>query len=274
MFFSDMDTKEELTPMRVMEKVYKAAELIKSEGEKDLETVCNPSSEFNRGDDYIVVIDLEKSLVLSNPCFPEYTGSDIREQLDWNKEKFGTRLCETALQGGGWMEFVWPKPGTTEGVRKISYIYPISGLRYTVCAGMYDESTGMEKLDSLTKRQYADSNKVAVLFEVRPKKEGKEEYLELGAALKSELVKIPGFVSAERFVSLNEEGKLLSLSIWENEEAASRWRHHIRHRNSQRKGHYELFEKYKISVAAIMREYTKDDRKQAPDDSNSYLNVK
>ena len=68
------------------------------------------------------------------------------------------------------------------------------------------------------------SSKVAVLFEVTPKKEYKETYLQLGAMLKSELTNMPGFISVERFLSLNEEGKLLSLSFWENEEAASNWR--------------------------------------------------
>lgn len=61
------------------------------------------------------------------------------------------------------------------------------------------------------------TSKVAVLFEVTPKKEYKETYLQLGAMLKSELTNMPGFISVERFLSLNEEGKLLSLSFWENE---------------------------------------------------------
>lgn len=274
---STMNTSKELMPENVIEKVHKAAELIKSEGEKGLKTVCDPNSEFNTSDDYIFIIDVENSLVVSNPRFPERTGGNIREHLDWNKEKYGIRLCEVALHGGGWIEFIWPKPGTTEGVRKISYIYPIPGMRYTVCAGMYNEDISIDELNRLSRKQHVHSSasgKVAVLFEVTPKKEGKEEYLNLGAALKSELVKIPGFISVERFMSLNEEGKLLSLSIWENEEAAAQWRNHINHRYSQKKGHSELFEKYKISVAAIIREYTKNDREQAPGDSNKYLNIK
>ena len=100
------------------------------------------------------------------------------------------------------------------------------------------------------------SSKVAVLFEVTPKKEYKETYLQLGAMLKSELTNMPGFISVERFLSLNEEGKLLSLSFWENEEAASNWRNKMNHRNCQKKGHDSLFEKYKISVAEVIRQYT------------------
>ena len=120
----------------------------------------------------------------------------------------------------------------------------------------------------------AKENKVVVLFEVTPKKEGKDEYLRLAVALKSELMKMLGFISVERFASLNEEGKLLSLSVWKNEAAATLWRNQINHRNSQKKGHEALFEKYKISVAAVIREYTQDNREQAPEDSNAFLNVK
>lgn len=143
------------------------------------------------------------------------------------------------MQGGGWIEFVWPKPGTTEGVRKISYIYPVPGLRYTVCAGIYDDTMSLDKLNRMSGVS-PKSPKVAVLFEVKPKTERKEEYIKLAAALKSELAKMPGmpgFIRAERFSSLNEEGKLLSLSVWENEEAAAAWRNQINHRGSQKKEH-------------------------------------
>ncbi|RKU67577.1 antibiotic biosynthesis monooxygenase [Parabacteroides sp. AF17-3] len=268
-----METKKNVTPQMVVENVHKAAKLLKTQGETGLKIVSDPTSEFNTGDDYIFIIDVEKSLVVSNPRFPERTGGNIREHLDWNKEHYGVRLCEVAMQGGGWIEFVWPKPGTTEGVRKISYIYPIPGLRYTVCAGIYNESMAIDELNKMSNNIDVKSSKVAVLFEVKPKTECKDEYLRLGAALKTELVKIPGFISVERFASLNEEGKLLSLSVWENETAATNWRNQLNHRDSQKKGHNSLFEKYKISVAAVIREYTQNDRKQAPEDSNSFLEI-
>ena len=144
-----METKKNVTPQMVVENVHKAAKLLKTQGETGLKIVSDPTSEFNTGDDYIFIIDVEKSLVVSNPRFPERTGGNIREHLDWNKEHYGVRLCEVAMQGGGWVEFVWPKPGTTEGVRKISYIYPIPGLRYTVCAGIYNESMAIDELNKM-----------------------------------------------------------------------------------------------------------------------------
>lgn len=91
--------------------------------------------------------------------------------------------------------------------------------------------------------------------------------------LKSELTNMPGFISVERFLSLNEEGNY-SASLLGNEEAASNWRNKMNHRNCQKKGHDSLFEKYKISVAEVIRQYTKDDRQEAPEDSNRYLTTK
>jgi heme-degrading monooxygenase HmoA len=116
-----------------------------------------------------------------------------------------------------------------------------------------------------------NKNKVVVIFEVKPKKEGMEDYLTHVTNLKTELSEMEGFVSVERFSSLNEDGKLLSLSVWENEAAAAKWRNHIAHRKSQKAGHDSLFEKYHIIVASVIREYTNEERAEAPQDSNDYL---
>ena len=97
-----------------------------------------------------------------------------------------------------------------------------------------------------------------------------DDYLAHAAEL---LSRMEGFVSAERFSSLAEKGKLLSLSVWENEEAAAQWRKRIAHRESQEAGQ-SLFERYRIRVAAVMREYTDTDRAEAPRDSNDYFNRK
>ncbi len=114
-------------------------------------------------------------------------------------------------------------------------------------------------------------SKVIVLFEVTPTKEGMEKYLELAAMLKPMLSNVEGFIRAERFQSLNEEGKLLSMNIWENEEAVTKWRNTMEHRMSQAQGKNKLFESYKITVCSSIREYTNLDRKEAPEDSNKYF---
>jgi heme-degrading monooxygenase HmoA len=116
-----------------------------------------------------------------------------------------------------------------------------------------------------------NKDKGVVIFEVTPKKEGMQDYLAHVANLRNELSKMEGFISSERFSSLNEDGKLLSISVWKNEESASKWRNHIVHRQSQKAGHNSLFEKYHITVASVIREYSDNDRTEAPQDSNNYL---
>ena len=113
----------------------------------------------------------------------------------------------------------------------------------------------------------AKSAGTVVIFEVTPRREGVNEYLELGAALQSELRKTPGFIRAERFSSLSEEGKLLSVSFWENE----KWRNRPAHRNCQKKGGETLLERYSITVASVVRGYTRDERAQAPQYSEKAL---
>ena len=106
----------------------------------------------------------------------------------------------------------------------------------------------------------------AVIFEVYPAKGGVDEYLELAANLRSFLKDRPGLLSIERFQSLSEEGKLLSLSFWDTEESIKEWRNVIEHRYAQKKGKEELFIKYRIRVAKVERDYTQTNRGEAPED--------
>ena len=128
--------------------------------------------------------------------------------------------------------------------------------------------------DNRTDESQKAQRKTVVIFEVTPTAHGKDDYFRMGAALKEELQQMPGFISVERFASVNNEGKFLSLSFWESEEAAAGWRNHTSHRQSQNAGHYKLFDNYRISVGEIVREYTDSQRDEAPSDSNEYLGVK
>ena len=112
---------------------------------------------------------------------------------------------------------------------------------------------------------------VIVLFEVKPTKEGMQKYLDLAAMLKSKLTGFEGFIRAERFSSLNEEGKLLSMNVWTDEAAVERWRNVMEHRMSQKEGRENLFESYRITVCSTVREYSDTEREQAPKDSNEYF---
>lgn len=103
-----------------------------------------------------------------------------------------------------------------------------------------------------------------VIFEVKPKPGRDKDYLATAQSLRGELEKIDGFISVERFASLSNEGKILSLSFWRDEAAVERWRTHTQHRAAQRRGREEIFADYRIRVASVVRDYGMADRTQAP----------
>ena len=111
----------------------------------------------------------------------------------------------------------------------------------------------------------------AVIFEVTPKSEGKEKYLKIALELRKFLENREGFISIERFKSLTDEGKILSLSFWEDEVAIEKWRNLLEHRVAQKKGKENLFISYRIRVAEVMRDYTESNRGEAPLDSQKEL---
>ncbi len=110
---------------------------------------------------------------------------------------------------------------------------------------------------------------MAVIFEVTPAPGQRGAYLDAAAALKPLLAQIDGFVSIERFESLTESGKLLSLSFWRDEEAVACWRQQEAHRSTQAAGRDHVFADYRLRVAAVVRDYGMDDRAQAPADSRA-----
>src|SRR5580698_9179154 len=91
----------------------------------------------------------------------------------------------------------------------------------------------------------------AVIFEVKPKSERKDDYLNLAKTLKPELEKIDGFIDNERFGSKRHEGRILSLSTWRDEKAVIRWRTLGMHHDIQEKGRAEIFEDYHLRVGEI-----------------------
>ena len=103
-----------------------------------------------------------------------------------------------------------------------------------------------------------------VIFEVEPEKESAQEYFDLAAELGPELEKIDGFISVERFSSMHNEGKYLSVSFWRDENALNQWGEHLGHRDAQEKGLKNIFQNYRIRVAEVIRDYGKDNRKEAP----------
>ena len=110
---------------------------------------------------------------------------------------------------------------------------------------------------------------IAVIFEVWPKPEGKKEYLDIAASLRPLLESIDGFISIERFESLYNPGKILSLSFFRDEAAVKTWRNLVEHRAAQEKGRNELFADYRLRIASVIRDYGMNKRDEVPADSRA-----
>lgn len=108
---------------------------------------------------------------------------------------------------------------------------------------------------------------IAVIFEAQPRPDGKGVYLDAAERLRPLLAQIDGFLSIERFESLTEPGKILSLSFWRDEDAVRQWRNVDEHRRIQRAGRQTIFVDYRLRVAQVIRDYGLHDRAGAPDDS-------
>ena len=110
---------------------------------------------------------------------------------------------------------------------------------------------------------------IAVLFEAWPAEGQGQVYLDLAAVLRPRLEKMDGFLSIERFQSLSEPGKLLSLSFWRDEAAVAAWRNGAEHRAVQARGRAGVFSDYRLRVARVVRDYGLSDRAEAPRDSRA-----
>lgn len=108
---------------------------------------------------------------------------------------------------------------------------------------------------------------IAVIFEVWPKPELKHRYLAIAAELRARLEAIDGFISVERFESLSEQGKILSLSFFRDEAAVAAWRNTLEHRTAQAAGRGAIFADYRLRVADVLRDYGMTARAGAPGDS-------
>lgn len=115
---------------------------------------------------------------------------------------------------------------------------------------------------------------IAVIFEVRPARGQNHIYLDIAANLKTELQTIDGFISVERFQSLTDPDKILSLSFFRDEEAVKTWRSSFMHRSAQAAGRSGVFAGYRLRVAHVMRDYGLHSREQAPQDSRSFHHEK
>src|SRR3954454_4751430 len=111
---------------------------------------------------------------------------------------------------------------------------------------------------------------IAVIFEAGAAEGRLQEDLELAGYLRPHLAGVDGFESIERFQSLSEPGKVLSLSFWRDEAAVARWRNLPEHRATQALGRAGVFRDYRLRVVGVIRDHGMHDRAGAPEDSRTH----
>ena len=111
---------------------------------------------------------------------------------------------------------------------------------------------------------------IAVIFEFTPAEGRFAEYMDLVGELRADLDKAEGFISLERFESITNKGKFVSLQFWRDEESVRKWRNVQKHRAAQAKGRGGIFASYRLRIAQVVRDYTLDERGEAPEDSRSF----
>jgi heme-degrading monooxygenase HmoA len=108
---------------------------------------------------------------------------------------------------------------------------------------------------------------IAVIFEFTPAPGRRQDYLELAAGLSEALRDFDGFISIERFQSISDPARFVSLSFWRDEDSVRRWRNVQKHREAQAQGRGGVFAAYRLRVAQVLRDYSMNSREEAPSDS-------
>ncbi|MER8386648.1 antibiotic biosynthesis monooxygenase [Mesorhizobium sp. M0166] len=108
---------------------------------------------------------------------------------------------------------------------------------------------------------------IAVIFEVEPAAGKRDAYLGIAADLRPLLDGLDGFLSIERFQSLADPSRILSLSFWRDEDAVKAWRNTQEHRQAQKAGRGGIFADYRLRIAHVVRDYGLTERAEAPTDS-------
>jgi len=143
------------------------------------------------------------------------------------------------------------------------------------CGGCNGREGALAHYDSQSTRDAikSDTTMIAVIFEVVPAEGKLQDYLDIAADLRPKLDSIEGFISIERFESIYQKGKILSLSFWKDERSLQKWRNIEAHRQAQQKGRAGIFKDYRLRVAHVVRDYGLSNREQAPADSKQYHSI-
>lgn len=129
---------KDVTEAEVRAFVDKAVGLIAEKGEAALEVIGKKDGEYHKGALYVFVYDTDVNIV-AHPVKPSLVGKNYKGKPDVKGNKFRDKIVETALNGGGWTEYFYQKPGSSGLFKKKVYskIAESGGKKYAVACGMY-----------------------------------------------------------------------------------------------------------------------------------------
>ena len=108
---------------------------------------------------------------------------------------------------------------------------------------------------------------IAVIFEFTAADGRFADYKQLAEGLNEEVRRFDGFISIERFQSISDPARFVSLSFWRDEDTVRQWRNVQKHRQAQAKGRRGIFSSYRLRVCSVIRDYGMKERGEAPEDS-------
>ena len=142
------------TPEEVVSKVWAASRFLNEKGASGFAAFNSKDGPWSWKDSYVFVYDCRLDRMVAHPMRPDLVGRPLMQITDNNGKYIFKELCKAGDDPrGGWVEYVWTKPGAGSVSRKISYakaadIAFSSGIQ--VAAGVYDDKASVADLTKLT----------------------------------------------------------------------------------------------------------------------------
>ena len=112
--------------------------LLNEQGDAGLAVIGTTDGDFHKGALYVFVYDTDVKM-LAHPVKPTLVGRSYKGKPDAKGKKFRDIIVENAKNGGGWVDYVYQKPGAS-GLHKkkvFSKLAENGGKQYVVACGMY-----------------------------------------------------------------------------------------------------------------------------------------
>jgi signal transduction histidine kinase len=141
---------EAATADEVVAKTKEAAAEVKAKADVALTEFDKKDGKWAWKDTYVFVIDCTTGVVKAHPS-EKVKGMKLADLKDKATDKeIGTALCAAAKKAnGGWVEYMWTKPGAEGHHRKVTYV--LAAGNYAVSAGVYDDKLTSAELEAKTK---------------------------------------------------------------------------------------------------------------------------